>query len=148
MIRYRSEIPFGSGERSTVDVLTYEVFDLGNFDILIDLCEGVNVVCPNVELLDRIGVRSIVQDAVQKLEKLTGFTIPFCLWLADKDVVLDYYGQGQLTEDDIDAYEISEIVLCDLGYDGALYGYKEEPKPIDTNHKVNINLDSPGGNKK
>lgn len=146
MVRYRSEIPFGEGYRDIVPVLVHETVSLGNDDVLIYLykyhLEGeLKYDC--FELLNRFWQEELAEDIFYKfyekaldfLKKKTGKNLKYCLWLANKETVIDYYGQGELSEDDIDAYECSDVILTDLGYDGALYAYEELPNPIEKEEK-------------
>lgn len=57
--------------------------------------------------------------------------IKYCLWLCDtKEDVYEYDLDGNLTDDDIDVYEASDVILSDLGSGGKLYGYETLPKVI------------------
>lgn len=142
MVRYRSEVPFGEGYRDIVPVLVHETFTLGNDDILVYLyqyhLEGkLKEEC--FELLKKFNNDYIFEETyfsfyskvLEFLKQKTGKNLKYCLWLANKETVRDYYGEGELPDEDIDAYECSDIILTDLGYDGALYAYEELPNPIE-----------------
>ena len=63
-------------------------------------------------------------DAVQKDTQKKIFSV---VWLAQKELLLDLY---RADESDIDEYEVSDIILSDLGPDGRLYAYDYDPQPI------------------
>lgn len=142
---YRSEIPFGEGYRNILDVMTHEIYELNNTDILETLKNTIlkqekKLVNDINEILDDIekniffenhceyDIREFMKECLKMINKKYKKDIKYCLWLADKNVVIDYYGKGKLSEDDIDKYQVSDIILSDLGYDGRLYGYEEYPK--------------------
>lgn len=47
--------------------------------------------------------------------------------LASREDVLDLY---EADPDDIDEYEVSDVILSDIGHDGRLYGYTNDPEPV------------------
>lgn len=53
--------------------------------------------------------------------------LKYCLWLASKSTVLDLYNAS---EQDIQKYETSPIILSDLGMDGMLFAYESMPRPL------------------
>ena len=146
-IGYRTETYRGSGYRFINDVLHFEIFELGNTDILYTIIEN-NLVSDNDksfidELLcdirndcmyDESLEEEIIYQIVRKIKTYTGINIKYCLWLADKDIVSnpDNYGEFVKSPYDIDAYEIGKIVLSDLGEDGKLYAYEEMPVKVVT----------------
>ena len=72
-------------------------------------------------------------DVLEEIKNATGKDIKYALWLCDeKENVYDYDIHHELTDDDIDVYEETDIVLSDIGIGGKLYGYETEPKPICT----------------
>ena len=72
-------------------------------------------------------------DVLEEIKNVTGKDIKYALWLCDeKENVYDYDIHHELTDDDIDVYEETDIVLSDIGIGGKLYGYETEPKPICT----------------
>lgn len=150
-IRYRTESFLGTGERDIVDVMWFETFELGNVDILRTLQEGVlkdNQICEEFERIieylqgdsDSIAYsteeeqKEFFQNIVKEINKVTGYDLKYCLWLANKETVLETdggYGAYIETEADIDAYKVGPVVLSELGYDGTLYGYEKYPEPLD-----------------
>lgn len=75
---------------------------------------------------------SLFEKVLQEVNKATGKNIKYVLWLCDskEDLYKNYNDDGNLTDDDIDEYEDSDVILSDLGGDGKLYGYEELPIPI------------------
>lgn len=71
------------------------------------------------------------RDILAEIKTITGKDIKYVLWLCDtKEDVKKYDLHNELTDDDIDAYEESDIILSDLGSEGKLYGFETNPKPI------------------
>lgn len=146
MVRYRSETPFGDGVRDILSVLVHETYEMGNSDIVRYLVENylfgplkddAITLCKELEengFVDDYG-ESDWQDfflcAIHEINLIKNCNLRFCLWLADKDVVKDYYCKN-CDEYDLCGYETSPIILSDLGHDGALYAYETVPIPIST----------------
>lgn len=129
----------GSGVRDTVSVITHEICQLGNTDVL-DYClehydlsrmhfdDTVRALRDDVdagEYVDEYDVRPVVTDLLKHIESNTGYDIRYALWLAGMDTVMSYYN-GK--EGRVDAYECGPVVLSDLGWDGVLFGYTNLPK--------------------
>ena len=138
-IMYRSEDSYGSGVRDIIDIMTYEIYELGNIDILDYVCEHylsnedkqiIIRLLPEIESgeLSEKDIEDLCIDIIDKINKKTKHNLKFALWLADKNVVEDMYADDELN---IDAYYVSDIILADLGYDGILFAYNEEPEPIE-----------------
>lgn len=140
-VLYRTESFSGSGVRDAVSVLTFEVCDLTNTDILayclehyslkrMHFNETLQVLKDSLEdgdAVDEQDIRNLMEDLLKHIESETGYSIRYALWLADKKTVLsDYEGN----EDNIDAYECGPVILSDLGEDGILFGYESNPKKI------------------
>lgn len=140
-VLYRTENFSGSGVRDAVSVLTFEVCDLTNTDILayclehyslkrMHFNETLQVLKDSLEdgdAVDEQDIRNLMEDLLKHIESETGHIIRYALWLADKKTVLaDYEG----TEDNIDAYECGPVILSDLGEDGILFGYESNPEKI------------------
>lgn len=68
---------------------------------------------------------------LDKIKELTHKDIQYVLWLCDtkEDVINEYDMHHELTLDDIDCYEESDIILSDIGRGGKLYGYCDKPLP-------------------
>lgn len=145
MLRYRTETFGGEGFRDAAEVMAFETFELGNTDIPEYLCSHQlkgSSIAPALESVTReLDDNGFVDDmswdekvdffreVLGDLSKVTGMNISHALWLADPDTVLDFYGKDLTPDSYIDAYEPSPVILTDLGYDGALYGYDHEPHP-------------------
>lgn len=162
-IKYRTEDVFGEGYRDPVAVMTHETFALQNTDIpktlsetilkgteigtkLDIMVEEIHNGCQSEDDVDgsvyyyvenayydeKIGIPFYSQ-VLKEICKIVGKPVKYCLWLADKDAVTDYYGQG-IDELTIDGYDTTEsvCVLSDCGYDGKLYGFTEKPECIST----------------
>lgn len=123
MVEYRTESCYGSGVRDLAEILTYEIEELGNDGTLDELVERGLI--PGTELT--LGTDKEIGNAVvREINKSTGRNFKYGLWLASKDAVQSLYDGS----DDIDAYEASDTVLVDLGYDGRLYAYESMPEPV------------------
>lgn len=138
-VLYRNESFMGSGWRDAVSVITHEICELGNADVL-DYClehydlsrmhfdDTVRALRDSVDAgedVDEYGVRLLVADLLKHVESCTGYCVRYALWLAGMDTVMsDYDGE----EDRVDAYECGPVVLSDLGWDGVLFGYSNLPK--------------------
>ena len=138
MVRYRAEDTYGEGHRGIVEVMEYEIFELENEDIIDTLGSTYfsdnslkslefrslvsNQFCSKLTALDSI---TFCERVLELLNKKTGENLKYCLWLADLETVLKLY-EGV----NVDAYDTSDVVLSDLGYDGSLYAYEELPIPL------------------
>ena len=160
-MKYRSEIFYGEGYRSSAEVMAHEVFEYGNTDILQTLASTILKNSPMREKLEIIeeelnndyvadgddgsiyemivgyeddeteGI-NFFKEVLSEIEKVTGKNVQYCLWLCDtKEDVYGYDLYGDLTDKDIDAYEETDIVLSDLGQSGKLYGYESYPEPVE-----------------
>lgn len=68
---------------------------------------------------------------LDEIKNVTGKDIKYVLWLCDdKESVYNYDTHNELTDDDIDIYNESDIILSDIGIGGKLYGYETLPSPI------------------
>lgn len=134
-IMYRDEDIYGSGINDILDVISYEVYELGNTDIL-EYCldhyvEDKNLknriidLVNNLENYSDLDVFNLVQDLVVEINYQTKSDLKYCLWLASEQAVKDLYDGSN-----INAYYTSDIILSDLGYDGILFAYETEPLPI------------------
>lgn len=74
-----------------------------------------------------------IKDVLNEIKNITGKDVKYALWLCDeREHVYDYDIHHELTDDDIDVYEETDIVLSDIGIGGKLYGYETEPKSMCT----------------
>lgn len=140
MILYRCESAYGSGIRNIVDIIEHEMFELCNTDIPYYLTseywymfsdETFHIllsmngdICDNDEIEDEHEVACRI---VKEINDYTGKNYQYALWLASKTTVENLYADPDSV---IDAYETSDMILSDLGYDGTLYAYETMPTPI------------------
>lgn len=145
-ILYRTESAYGSGVRNITHVICYEVFSLGNTDILrylLDhycncfdtvLQQEMTNICSDIEectafFVDNLGDEhlAIVNQVVKSINTYYDVDLKYCLWLADKSVVQRLYDG---CDEDIEAYHTSQYILSNLGEDGVLFAYEENPTPV------------------
>lgn len=148
-IMYRSESFSGSGVYEVKKVIEFEICILGNTDIL-DYClehynltpmlkeslselmnfiEKDNVIIEDLDDPTKIDYTYYLIDRlVDEISMLVGHSIKYAIWLADLDTVREIYSDS---DDDIEAYEISDVVLSDLGEDGKLFGYETFPQSME-----------------
>lgn len=158
-VGYRSDDLFGDGYRDAVDVMTHEIFELWNADILDTLADGIlkdtdiavdmnhlayDLRSPRAsyfadilekedqsiaEEKSRVFIRSILDT----VKKKTGKDIKYVLWLSDSvdDVITEYELNETITE--FDEYSTADsVVLSDIGKGGKLFGYEKLPAAIRT----------------
>lgn len=140
-VLYRTESAYGSQNRDIREVLLFEIVELGNTDVLDYVVKHYAESFPD-ELLghlkaisDESGISkysdqelcNIVNQTVDCLSCHFNVKLMYCLWLADKEAVIDLYGG---TEETMDAYSTSDFILSDLGRDGILFAYESLPQPI------------------
>ena len=136
-IMYRSEESGGSGVRGVIDIMTFEIFELGNTDILDYTLENYLQDTNIQEMVERL-IDDITAFSINEVEKIckliikeiniqTDHNLKYGLWLADYERVKDMYAYD---ESSIEAYKVSDIILSDLGIDGVLFAYDEMPEPI------------------
>ena len=115
---YRTEQIYGEGYRDLKKVVTHEIKELGNEDIIDHLLE-----------IKAINKREEVFKFVNYLYEL-GLTE--CMWLCDsKEDVINEYLQDEPEinnyEDYIDEYDLNNIfIISDLGTEGKLVAYNPE----------------------
>ena len=68
----------------------------------------------------------LAQAILDIVKGATGKDIKYVLWLAEKEVVNSFYKNDGVY---LCEYEVSDVILSDLGHDGWLFGYTERPKP-------------------
>ena len=137
-ILYRTESAYGSKHREIIDVMQYEIFELNNSDIL-DYLIIHHTDAFDVHQISRIyGVFAglintdsaqydFCRELVEALNSYYNVHLKYCLWLASKSTVLDLYNAS---EQDIQKYETSPIILSDLGMDVMLFAYESMPRPL------------------
>ena len=137
-IMYRSEDSYGSGVRDILDIMTFEIYELKNIDILeytlehylqnSNIEETVENMIADIEIFNEEEVYKVCKLIINEINKQTDHNLKYALWLAEYDAVSNIYS---FDESSIEAYNTSDIILSDLGYDGVLFGYDEEPEPIE-----------------
>lgn len=140
-VGYRYEGLYGSGVRSLRDIVTYEVLELGNDDIL-DTVLGSFAMAPSdrktvQDALDGKGSRGEAVKACLRAIRREYPNAKYALWLCDspEDVVSSYSEDGdggeQISRDDIDAYPKGlPKPISDLGQEGKLWLYNDMPEPV------------------
>ena len=139
---FRSDSLFGAYIREPVKVIQYETFELGNADIGEYILQHYNIPqetketwewiinqlveneCVELSTGEKEEAAQMLVDAVQKDTQKKIFSV---IWLAQKELLLDLY---RADESDIDEYEVSDVILSDLGPDGRLYAYDYDPQPV------------------
>ena len=140
-VLYRNESYSGSGVRNAVEVIVHEIYELRNTDV-IDYClshyslkkmhfnQTFKILKETVEDDDAVeesDIRILIEDLLKNIESETGISVNYALWLTSKESVKENY-DGE--ENTIDAYEIGQVILSNLGEDGILYGYQTMPTKI------------------
>lgn len=64
---------------------------------------------------------------IDEISKYMHKKIKYGLWLADRQNVIDFYDGD---DNNINAYEKSDVILSDIGHNGVLFGYDKKPTPI------------------
>lgn len=140
--KYRSES--GYSERNPIRVMTFECHELGNIDILKylrehylygDLKRLVSRIISQsenpTEIITEESFTTVFELALDQIKGRTGKDIKYCVWLADRDIVENYYC-SDLIEYIIYGYDIEgSVILSDLGIEGKLYGFEELPDPVE-----------------
>lgn len=137
-VMYRSEDSYGSGVRDILDIMTFEIYELKNIDILeytldhylqnSNIKETVENMIADIEIFNEEEIYKVCKLIINEINKQTDHNLKYALWLAEYDAVSNIYS---FDESSIEAYNTSDIILSDLGYDGILFGYDEEPEPIE-----------------
>lgn len=142
-VGYRAESFSGSGVRKLNEILYFEVFELGNTGALHDMLkilapgalrDQLSEIITGLETIDLYREEGLdmgeydclcfLQNAIDEVNRKLKKNYRYGLWLADRDAVKDYYGASK---NEIDCYEKSDFKIDDLGYEGALYLYEDEP---------------------
>lgn len=137
-VMYRSEDSYGSGVRDILDIMTFEIYELKNIDILeytldhylqnSNIKETVENMIADIEIFSEDEIYKVCKLIINEINKQTDHNLKYALWLAEYDAVSNIYS---FDESSIEAYNTSDVILSDLGYDGILFGYDEEPEPIE-----------------
>ena len=145
-IQYRNESYSGSEIRDAQKIISFEILELGNTDILETIAAPDSKLISDEfkEKLEKIedmmkngGVLGIedtetVNSILVNINAHTGKNFRYALWLTDRDTVRDLYSDEYDDDsdeyDDIDGYETSDYVLADTGILGVLYLYEDMPE--------------------
>lgn len=99
------------------EILTLTSLDIEMLDVIYKYASNENV--------------DFFKELVEEINKVTNKNLKYALWLCDtKEDVYRYDIDGDLKDEDIDAYLESDIVLSDIGSDGKLYGYEIYPEIV------------------
>lgn len=156
---YRTEQLYGENHYNPIEVMTHEVFELGNTDILDTLAstilqnsplkekltqisnvinktindENINNFCDAVTNNPIIG-HGFFQAILSEIKNITGKQINYVLWLCDTiDDIIESYEQNDMEETMLtifDKYDNGFVILSDIGKQGKLYGYETMPQLI------------------
>ena len=145
-IMYRTEMSIDS-PRKAIDVMMFEITSLQNEDILDYVVDNYNlprILKKNInDIIDDIeddeeddeDIKYMLNEIIYCIEEETGVKVNYALWLAEKNAVIEYY-EGN--ERDIYGYDTSNaVILSDLGEEGILFGYEEEPEPVEIFNNTN-----------
>ena len=141
---YRTESFSGSGVHDLRDIIEYEMSALFNTDIPRYVLESYDLSDDLRQdlldtlaledtgeypfLVDRGYLQQLIDRMVDAVGRSVGKTLRYGLWLAGRDAVQAIYGGNA----DIQAYPAGDAVLSDLGYDGSLHAYENNPQPLST----------------
>jgi len=133
---YRNEEYSGSGITDPEKVLTFEIYELGNTDILefFQKHYGFDYPCIIEQLEEgRVTEEEIkveVKRIISYISRKMGAKTLYCLWLATREGIRENYVD---TEDTVTEYNLSRInymPICDLGDQGALFILDRHPNLI------------------
>lgn len=143
-------ILYGDGYKDAIPVIAHEIFVLNNTDILDTLAETIltnSLLKENIESLSKAISEDIeseelnnfldeaydnpeisydyIKTILNEIKNVTGEDIKYVLWLCDtKEDVQRYAINEKISDDEISIYNISDVVISDIGKDGKLYGYE------------------------
>lgn len=138
-IGYRYEGLYGSGVRNLVDVMSYEVIELGNDDILETVLGNFSMGASDRKAVqDALDGGEDRRKAVNACLRSIRKEYPqarYALWLCDspEDVISSYSNDGDepIGRKDIDAYRKGHTKpISDLDDEGKLWVYDEMPKAL------------------
>ena len=159
MVKYRTEQLYGSGYRDLKEVISFEIFELGNDDIPLTILSLLTDECKVKASEDlRNMIKELTEwrltneqtsfdkdqfivNLINIINEFYGKEIKYCLWLSDscEDIISNYSLDPYYDEEKKDyfyefhAYEDSEVILSDLGNCGKLYRYTEPPEILGEN---------------
>ena len=149
-VGYRCDSIYGDGYKDAIPVIAHEIFVLNNTDILDTLAETIltnSLLKENIESLSKAISEDIeseelnnfldeaydnpeisydyIKTILNEIKNVTGEDIKYVLWLCDtKEDVQRYAINEKISDDEISIYNISDVVISDIGKDGKLYGYE------------------------
>ena len=116
-IMYRSEDSYGSGVRDILDIMTFEIYELKNIDILeytldhylqnSNIKETVENMIADIELFNEEEIYKVCKLIINEINKQTDHNLKYALWLAEYDAVSNIYS---FDESSIEAYNTSDII--------------------------------------
>ena len=142
---FRNPYYAGDGEVKAFEVMSFEILELGNTDILYTLLENgliqdqlllesISSVANYIEDFGGPGYyvedhtcEDVIHNILKEIKRVTGKDIRVALWLASKEAIIKYYDGS---ENNIIEYPTSDVVLSDLGEQGSLFGYESMPRPV------------------
>ncbi len=148
MIMFRTEAFSGSGVRKADEVMAFEIFELGNTDILETLADGILKNRPitlavmstikaietgdkDLPAADDDVALKFCSELLREVFEETGVKVNYALWLTSKESISEFFGRDMADGLDYDAYETGPVVLSeDDGDGGVLFGYTDMPKPL------------------
>ena len=137
-VGFRVNNLFGDGIKEPLEVIVYEIYDLGNTDVLNTLANTLfkdtefgcrlQSFCQVVEIgCEEKTIEIFVHKLIREVETKLGKELKSVLWLCD--TVQDLVDSYEVQEDSVfSEYEDGFVVLSDLGKQGKLFGYEGEPK--------------------
>lgn len=161
--RFRYDEPLYTSPKDAVDVISFEINELKNTDTITYIYkhyannkekilkaipkkeqtayknafrlmkktyEGINIMETK-----EFNTERFVKTMLSIVEISTGVKVKYVLWLASKNAVLNLYSHGNTN---INEYEVGDVILSDLGYDGTLYGYANIPTKINKETEYNL----------
>lgn len=140
-VMYRTESYSGSGVRDAIEVVRFEMFELGNTDILETLAKGLlkdSAIASTLSAMSyELETKGYINDfsegeqtrfceeLLESVSETSGAKVRYALWLADAEGVKRYC-QGENSH--LDSYNTTQgVLLSDLDSDGKLYGFAEMP---------------------
>lgn len=144
---YRTEQFSGSGVRDLKELLTFEIYELGNADFLSYAFEHFELdeplkerIVTMIEYLEGIHMdisgkfhdeaNQVVDLILDQIRKYTGINIRYGLWLTSVDAIKSIYSFSISDSMEVYRYEPG-LIISDVGFDGKLYAYEELPKPLE-----------------
>ena len=162
LVGFRTEAYSGSGIRDIASVLQHEIAVSQNIDCLktcfeyiknTDFGKTVGKVLGKVEKFNNVfditmlpvkyrenNGNPFFKEMVQTLSKEVNTDLKYALWLSDKKFVMGfdedriYGGNSQNT----DMYIQGQLILCDAGDRGALFGYPYKPQALDIHKEYEV----------